>query len=71
MADQQNVEYALMVCWEDGDVEYVTAADPTHAERMAKTLYAGAGSTYTVGREVQPWRYVRVLDAVLTDTLAR
>jgi hypothetical protein len=63
------IEFALMVCWEDGDVEYIPAKDATHAERMAKTIYAGQ-STYTVGREVQPWRYVNRGADTLTDAVA-
>lgn len=68
------IEYALMVVWlgaagADAEVEYIPAKDATHAARMAETIYRGQ-TTYTVGREVQPWRYVRTGDVTLTDELA-
>jgi hypothetical protein len=63
-------EYGLMVEWEDGTTEVVPATSPDHAAEMARKLYAGR-SCWTVGREVNPWRYVRTMDAVLTGTVAR
>ncbi len=71
------IEYALMIDWGRDDinhvdlgVEYVPAKSFEHAEEMARKLYAGR-SCWTVGRERQPWRYVRRIDAFLTDEVAR
>jgi len=55
-----NIEYALMVTWEDKDTEFIPASDIVHAMNMARTIYAGQ-LTRVVGREVQPWRYARPL----------
>lgn len=68
--DMTNTEYALMIDWGTEGIEYVPANSPEHADRMAETIYAGQ-SCWTVGREIQPWRYVRRADAVLTDEVAR
>jgi len=57
---QVNIEYALMVTWEDKDTEFIPASDTVHAMNMARTIYAGQ-LTRIVGREVQPWRYARPL----------
>jgi hypothetical protein len=64
-------EYALMIDWEDGNpAEFVNAESFEHAAHMARTIYAGCPS-WTVGREVQPWRYARPAgDAGLTDVVA-
>jgi hypothetical protein len=59
------IEFTLMVEWPDG-IEYVPAKDPEHAARMAKSIYGGHPS-WTVGREIQPWRYVRPANAELTE----
>lgn len=64
-----SVEFALMVEWDDG-VEFIPAQDEAHAEAMAIRLYAHR-PTWTVGREIQPWRYVRRADSVLTEEVSR
>lgn len=55
-AETMPIEYALMVCWDDGDPEFIPANDPDHARQMARQLYAGR-KCITVAREIQPWRY--------------
>lgn len=69
MNNETSTEYALMIDWGKDGTEYVPATSFEHAERMAETIYAGHPS-WTVGRERQPWRYVRRADAVLTDEVA-
>lgn len=64
------IEYALMIDWGMGVIEYIPAKDAEHAHRMAKTIYAGQ-PCWTVGRETNPWRYVRRSDAELTEEVAR
>jgi hypothetical protein len=63
------IEYALLIQWDDNDAEYVAAKDADHAEHLATTLYAHR-PTWTVGREIQPWRYVRRGDNELTEVVA-
>lgn len=71
-APTPEIEYALMIDWEDGQpAEYVPAKSVEHAEQMARTIYAGRGNKWTVGREVNPWRYVRRAHAELTEVVAR
>lgn len=65
-----DTEYALMIDWGNDGMEYVPAKSFDHAELMADTIYAGR-TCWTVGREPQPWRYVRRADAFLTDVVAR
>ena len=61
------IEYALMVDWaDDGPAEFVPATSVEHAERMARTIYAHRACR-TVGRKVQPWRYVQA--AHLTEVV--
>lgn len=64
-----NVEYALMVNYSDGSVEFIPAVNADHADTMARTIFADR-QCWTVGREIQPWHYVRRADAVLTDVVA-
>jgi hypothetical protein len=58
------IEYALMIDWGKEGIEYVPAKSFEHAEEMASNLYAGR-DRWTVGREVQPWRYACRADALL------
>jgi len=44
--------------------------DATHAEHMARTIYAGR-ACFTVGREIQPWRFVNRGADELSDEVAR
>lgn len=66
-ATETAVEFALMIDWEDGrPAEFVPAKSAEHAARMAEGIYQGR-STWTVGREIQPWRYVKHDHGTLTD----
>jgi hypothetical protein len=67
---QAAIEYALMVVWDDGDPEYIPANDASHAEHMARTIYAGR-ACFTVGREIQPWRFVNRSADELSGEVAR
>lgn len=69
MTSTETVEYALMVNYSDGSVEFIPAKSADHAERMARTLFAGR-QCWTVGRPVAPWQYVNRAEDVLTDEVA-
>jgi hypothetical protein len=71
MQGAETIEYGLMIDWADGQpTELVPAKSVDHADHMAATIYRGL-TCWTVGRAIQPWRYVRRGDAVLTDEVAR
>jgi len=69
-AVEATIEYALMVVWDDGDPEYIPANDAHHAEHMARSIYAGR-ACFTVGRDIQPWRFVNRGADELSGTVAR